>query len=113
MACDNGLAYYIIGIATLASGMCIYWVGYIDFAAGGLHLEDYTPEDQTCIELEERDAPIWEKPAKCLKTVEQGFLYFCNKQSVENLIFRIVFQLACNDDDVAFCYVCNTRRNCI
>ena len=61
------------GIATLASGMCIYWVGYIDYAAGGLHLEDHTPENKTCIELEERNAEIWEKPPNCLKTVEQDF----------------------------------------
>ena len=46
------------GIATLASGMCIYWVGYIDYAAGGLHLEDHTPENKTFIELEERNAEI-------------------------------------------------------
>ena len=52
--------------------MCIYWVGYIDYAAGGLHLETHTPEDKTCIELEDRDAEIWEKPPNCLKTVEQG-----------------------------------------
>ena len=64
------------GIATLASGMCIYWVGYIDYAAGGLHLEDHTPENKTCIELEERNAEIWEKPPNCLKTVEQGFFFF-------------------------------------
>ena len=38
MACENGLVYYIVGIATLASGMTIFWVGYIDHFAGGLHL---------------------------------------------------------------------------
>ena len=153
MACDNGLAYYIIGwvilstfvtgtkfsnqfmvrevsvrclksfchmnnrmskgIATLASGMCIYWVGYIDFAAGGLHLEDYTPENKTCIELEERNAEIWEKPANCLKTVEQGIFFLSNLKPVPSLIFRIIFQLACNHDDVAFCNVCDPCRNCI
>ena len=39
MACENGLVYYIIGIATLASGMTIFWVGYIDHFEGGLHLD--------------------------------------------------------------------------
>ena len=38
MVCANGLVYYIVGIATLASGMTIFWVGYIDHFAGGLHL---------------------------------------------------------------------------
>ena len=38
MVCTNGLVYYIVGIATLASGMTIFWVGYIDHFAGGLHL---------------------------------------------------------------------------
>ena len=38
MACENGLVYYIVGIATLASGMTIFWVGYIDHFAGGLHI---------------------------------------------------------------------------
>ena len=38
MACENGLVYFIIGIATLASGMTIFWVGYIDHFEGGLHL---------------------------------------------------------------------------
>ena len=89
--------------------MCIYWVGYIDYAAGGLHLEDHTPENKTCIELEERNAEIWEKPPNCLKTVEQGFFLFKTHKRVGFL--RKFFQLACDNDDVAVCHVCNSRCN--
>ena len=74
MACENGLVYYIIGIATLASGMTIYWVGYIEHSAGGLDLVDSEATSPECVEIRETES-FFDWPEKCKKVVEQDTFF--------------------------------------
>ena len=99
MVCSNGLVYYIVGIATLASGMTIFWVGYIDHFAGGLHLVTGLSVLMLVYLFH-----LFIVVTYC----ELVILSPGQRRRNRCPLTGKLFQLACNHDDVAICNVRHT-----